>query len=148
MQESMRFRVNRPSIVNDAIDGEVVMINLDTGSYFSADTVGAAVWEAISKGASVNESVNHVAARFEGELAEIRNAVCAFVERLQREGLIVADPAAVSALPAMAAVGTPKVPFCEPKLERYDDMQDMLLADPIHEVTDAGWPNVAGKSAS
>jgi len=32
-------------------------------------------------------------------------------------------------------------PFVAPVLERYEDMQDFLLVDPIHEVDDSGWPN-------
>ena len=25
-------------------------------------------------------------------------------------------------------------------MEKYDDMQELLLLDPIHEVDEAGWP--------
>ena len=34
-------------------------------------------------------------------------------------------------------------PFEPPSLETFTDMRDLLLLDPIHEVTDAGWPHVA-----
>ena len=30
--------------------------------------------------------------------------------------------------------------FERPKLGKYTDMQDLLLADPIHEVDEQGWP--------
>ena len=34
-----------------------------------------------------------------------------------------------------------RTPFVDPALEKYTDMQDFLLVDPIHEVSDAGWPH-------
>ncbi len=30
--------------------------------------------------------------------------------------------------------------YTVPALTRYDDLDDLLLLDPIHEVDDAGWP--------
>jgi len=30
-----------------------------------------------------------------------------------------------------------------PELDTYEDMQDLILLDPIHEVDESGWPNVA-----
>ena len=34
----------------------------------------------------------------------------------------------------------PKPAFDPPRLEKYSDMQDYLLIDPIHEVDEPGWP--------
>jgi len=31
-------------------------------------------------------------------------------------------------------------PFVLPVLERYTDMQELLLIDPIHDVDETGWP--------
>ena len=30
-----------------------------------------------------------------------------------------------------------------PSLEKYSDLQDLLLIDPIHEADESGWPSVA-----
>jgi hypothetical protein len=30
--------------------------------------------------------------------------------------------------------------YVEPEIVEFDDMQEMLLLDPIHEVKDKGWP--------
>jgi hypothetical protein len=37
-----------------------------------------------------------------------------------------------------------------PVLNKYTDMQDLLLLDPIHEVDERGWPNSveAGRGGS
>ena len=34
--------------------------------------------------------------------------------------------------------------FVAPVLEKYTDMQDYMLLDPIHEAGGLGWPNLAG----
>ena len=35
--------------------------------------------------------------------------------------------------------------FEKPVIEKFSDMQEMLLLDPIHEVSEMGWPNEAEK---
>lgn len=139
MDNHARFQVNKPSIVNDVIDGEVVMINLDTGSYYSADAAGATIWEALAVGTSFTGIVDFVQSRFEGRREEIEAAVRRFLDRLLDEKLVV--PAAASpSNPALPSATVTKKPFSEPKLDRYDDMKDLLLADPIHDVGESGWP--------
>ena len=39
------LEINAPDVVHEVIDGEAIMINMTTGSYYSLDGVGAAVWE-------------------------------------------------------------------------------------------------------
>ena len=34
-----------------------------------------------------------------------------------------------------------KRPYVPPQIERFTDMQELLLLDPIHEVDDTGWPH-------
>ena len=34
-------------------------------------------------------------------------------------------------------------PYQAPVLQAFDDMQDLLLFDPIHEVEPTGWPQVS-----
>lgn len=148
MDPAARYRVNKPSIVNEIIDGEAVMINLDSGSYYSADKTGAVVWEALAQGASLRETSAFVEERFSGDPAAIEKGVAAFVENLLAEGLMVPDPARVPAPLPPAPGGSPKPAFEPPTVQRYDDMKDLLLSDPIHDVDASGWPNLTqGKKA-
>jgi hypothetical protein len=45
------------------------------------------------------------------------------------------------AAPAPAAPAAGAV-FAPPRLEVFDDLQDLFLVDPIHDVDEAGWPHV------
>lgn len=140
MDDTTRYRVNKPSIVNEIIDGEVVMINLDTGSYYSADKTGAVIWAHLANGATLRELVDVMIQRYEGAAQEIEKAVSEFLERLRGEKLIAVDAAGGNTVARVADTQPGKVPFNKPVLERYDDMQDLLLADPIHDVNETGWP--------
>lgn len=137
-----RFSVNTGQVISEVIDGEAVMINLTTGNYYSLNEVGAAVWEAVAAGASADEAVERLSARYEGSREELAAAVGTLLEELRREELIVAaEDAAAAALPG----GEPpseRQPFEPPRLEKHTDMQDLILLDPVHEVGDQGWPHV------
>ena len=39
-------------------------------------------------------------------------------------------------------------PFVPPTLEKYTDMQDLVLLDPVHEVDERGWPHAQAAAQS
>jgi hypothetical protein len=70
-----------------------------------------------------------------------------FLNQLQQEGLVIAidDKSTDSPLPQnwkdQITVNGNKTVFNAPVLNKYTDMQDLLLLDPIHEVDATGWPS-------
>jgi hypothetical protein len=141
--ESTRFRINSPKVVHQAFDDEIVMVNLEQGNYYSLSRVGAVVCDVLDRGVTVPEVVEDLCRRYEGDRTEIHAAVEKFVDELRAEGLVV--PAAPGHAPAKDGSGadepaTGREPFEAPSLEKYTDMQDLLLLDPIHEVDETGWP--------
>lgn len=139
----MLYTVNTGQVISEIIDGEAVMINLTTGNYYSLNESGAAAWNAIEAGATVGDLVELLAARYEGDRAEIQSAVERLIDELAREELIVGSEANGAPPPVLDPVAKPKpVPFETPKLEKHTDMQDLILLDPVHEVGEQGWPHV------
>jgi hypothetical protein len=136
-----RFRIG-PEIVHETVDGEVIAIDLASGSYYSLAGCGPAIWELLAHGASEAEIAAALLGRFEAEDAEISAGVSALLSELQENGLIVSE-AGVTAGPPAVAGSLEKAPFESPRLERYTDMKDYFLLDPIHEVDTAGWPRPA-----
>ncbi len=51
MSSLNRFRINRPRVTHETIDGESVMIDFDTGNYYSLNPVGSAIWDLVDAGA-------------------------------------------------------------------------------------------------
>ncbi|HKT82315.1 MAG TPA: PqqD family protein [Solirubrobacterales bacterium] len=136
-----RFRIS-PEIVHETVDGEVIAIDLDNGSYYSLAGGGPLIWVLLAEGASEAELRDALAARF-GELEAIAGDVSALLRQLQENGLIVEHESNGNnaALAEKAASGEA---YEAPRFERYTDMKDYFLLDPIHEVDNAGWPRPAG----
>jgi hypothetical protein len=136
-----RFRVS-PEIVHETVDGEVIAIDLASGSYYSLAGSGPAVWEILGSGASEEEIGAALADQFEADGETISGAVSVLLGELRESGLIVNDEQPGEASPA-ATAPSEKAPFEAPRLERYTDMKDYFLLDPIHEVDTTGWPRPA-----
>jgi hypothetical protein len=132
------FQVNAPHVIFENIEGELVLIHMAKGSYYSTDAIGSRLWEMIVAGHRVGEMQKWVGASYQGDAAEIARGVEGFLSELQAEELIVRAerPPVEGATRPEAAGGT----FTAPVLNKYRDMEDMLMLDPIHEVEETGWP--------
>jgi hypothetical protein len=136
--------VNRPVVASDVIDGEVVMICFDTGNYYSLGGAGALVWELLQQPTSLAQVATALTGSYDGDAWAIARSVEGLVAELVAEGLVVPAPDShAQGAPSEAtaeAASEPRPPFEPPTLQRYTDMQDLLLLDPIHDVDESGWP--------
>lgn len=136
-----RHRVNSPSVIHETIDGEVILIDLKTGTYYSLRGVGAAIWQGIVRGADSEQIAGDLQNRYDATEDQTAAAVDNLVVELEREGLIRGDDGGETAQPPAAENGAvPRLPFESPSLEKHTDMQDLILLDPVHEVGAEGWP--------
>ncbi len=144
MDKLTRFRINSPKVIHETIDGETVIVNLDSGNYYSLDKVGAEIWTLIGKGISLHGVIENMTFRYSGQREEIDRVVSQFVDELMQEALIA--PLESGGAESGSNPGTEQADghpnFETPVLRKYSDMQELLLLDPIHEVDDTGWPNV------
>lgn len=122
------FRANRPDVIDETFDGEAVLVNLDSGCYFALTPAGTVVWELISQG----RSLGALLASLDGDA----DAISGFVAMLVDEGLLVAADADLGPTAEPVAVDG------APSFEKFTDMQELLMLDPIHDIDlDAdGWP--------
>lgn len=140
------FGVNRPDVMHETIEGEVIAINLVSGNYYSLRGSGAEVWVLVSEVGPIGtaELADALAARYATPRAEIEAEVARFLAELAREGLVAPrEPVEGASRPVLAAVGEPRDAFEPPSLETYSDMQDLVLLDPVHQVDHMGWPRKA-----
>jgi hypothetical protein len=139
----MRYRVNSPQVINETIDGEAIMINLATGSYYSLDRVGGEVWALLEASLPVDDIVVQLGRRYDAVENDIRRGVDDLLQRLSSEELVVpcddSDPIGAASLEQALAS---RPPFRAPRLEKFTDMQDLILLDPVHEVDSRGWPHL------
>jgi hypothetical protein len=142
-----RYRINSPGVVSDLIEGEIIGINLDTGDYYSLPGVASQIWTLVRHRMPVTRILERILARYEGDAATIRGEVLGFLDRLADEGLIVPDAtSAASDETPMPEEPAGRQSFVSPTIERYSDMREFLLVDPIHEVDVTQWPEIRPRS--
>lgn len=129
------MRQIKPSVVDEEMEGELLAIDDTTGKYFAVRGTGLWLWSVLRSGVDLAQLIASLDPTVAAD-------VDAFVTRLDAAGLLIDAPAAASVDAASTADLEPPVPWSPPEFEVHDDLQDLLLLDPIHEVTDAGWPNI------
>jgi hypothetical protein len=128
-----------PWVTHERLDDEVIAINLETGAYYALDGVAADCWALVAAGSSIDDAIGTLCERYEVDAGRARADVDDFVAELQRERLVIdADDGVVSQLALPATTG--RRAYAPPAVQKYDDLEDLLLLDPIHEVDEAGWP--------
>lgn len=139
--DSTRYRVNGPGVVAESLDGEVLIVNLESGCYYSAAGTGEAIWSLFAAGHTASEVLESVAARFDAAGDAVSEEVCRIRDEFVAEQLILSDSGLVAPPNGAAPQIDVKQPFEPPVLKKYTDMQELLLLDPIHDVDQAaGWP--------
>jgi hypothetical protein len=135
-----QYQVNRPDVMMESFEGEVIIIHMKRGTYYSLRGSAPLIWDLIGQGCSVEKTGDQMAAHYPEQEEEVRNSVRNLVEELIAEDLIA--PSTATSTTSDETFPKVKVdgPFAPPLLERYTDMQDLLLLDPIHEVDETGWP--------
>jgi hypothetical protein len=128
----------KPSVVHERFDDETVIVNLETGCYFSLEGAGDAIWALVVDGLSQDDAVAQLCAAYDGGEAVIRAETDAFLAKLMAEKLI--EPTDAAAGSAAQTAAGPARPWATPAIQKYTDMEEMLQLDPIHEVDEMGWP--------
>jgi hypothetical protein len=93
---SIRFsqRVSIPAdVLIREIDGESVLLNLDTGRYHGLDEVGTSFWRALTTSASIEVAFEQLSSEYDVAPDVLRPDLLRLVEQLDAQGLIVLDAA-------------------------------------------------------
>ncbi|MGA2009561.1 MAG: hypothetical protein ABSH51_03350 [Solirubrobacteraceae bacterium] len=132
-------------LVYETIDGETVVIDLATGSYYSLEGAAAVAWQGLVAADDVAVTAARIAQDNGATTAAVLPALSDLYGELHAMGLLRSAPVcpAGDAGPPSAngAAG-----FSIPPVQRYDDMREHLLVDPIHQVERGeGWPTPASR---
>jgi len=71
-----------------ALDDEIVLLNLNTGVYFSLNSTGRRFWELLSEGVAMDAMLPRLSDEYEVEAAVLRIDIDSLVRQLAAEGLI------------------------------------------------------------
>lgn len=131
------YKLNEEKMFFDIADGQAVVINFVTGMYYGTSTLGSAVLEKLVQKVSSDKILAALSA-VDGCPADMGAKLDAFIKALSDKEIIVpaeTEEQEVSFDSAAFADGF------ELTLDEFAEVQDLLLADPIHDVdVEEGWP--------
>jgi Coenzyme PQQ synthesis protein D (PqqD) len=81
------FVANKRSAACD-LDGEMVILNLDSGTYFGLNAPGATIWNYIQSERSLEEIISHLLAEYKVDRARCEGEVTALLQQMNAQGLI------------------------------------------------------------
>jgi hypothetical protein len=70
------------------LQGESVLLNLDSEAYFGLDEMGTEMWTALVAAPTVDAACHDLLARFEVEPQRLRDDVARFIDELAQAGLV------------------------------------------------------------
>lgn len=129
MNLSIRYEICAPEVVAEVFDGEIVILNLASGFYFSLNPAGCKIWHALLDGATPQAILDSIPTG----AASRKTPVCDFVQRLCELDLIRPTHDA-SAAPSAPVDWQDLAGDVDPQIDVFDDLADLILADPIHDV--------------
>jgi hypothetical protein len=80
-------------VVAREVDGGMVLLNADTGRYFSLDAIGTRVWALLGAQPSVEAICLALSTEFDVDAVQLRADVRALVETLAAHGLLETEHA-------------------------------------------------------
>jgi len=116
-------------VLHEAFDDETVVVNMNRGHYFAFSGKSADLWGEIVRGATMTD--------LSARLGINPPALDRFMGLLDQEGLIESSREATEQLSPEAWLADTVLAG---SVERFTDIEGLLLIDPIHEFDQNGWP--------
>ncbi|WP_165078582.1 MULTISPECIES: PqqD family protein [unclassified Desulfovibrio] len=133
------YALNESKMFSDIADGIAIIINSETGIYYGMNSLGTAVFDALMAGASA-EAVLAALKALPGAPADMDARLTAFVDKLKEFDIVLDGNDGAGAVEVSIDAPVAEADEFALMVEEYNDAQELLLADPIHEVKeDTGW---------
>jgi hypothetical protein len=129
------YSINAPDVVAEEFNGEMVVLNLANGHYYSLRGIACSLWTRLIAGYSPQSILTSLESR-RPELVSLSSEV---LERMIDYRLVLLEPGLVAPDPIREEWSGD-----EPKIEVFDDLAELVAADPVHDVDElVGWPKQA-----
>ena len=134
------YKLNEAKMFADVTNNIAIVINSETGIYYAMNNCGSIVFQAILDGCS-KESIVENLKKIESCPVDIEQKLQLFIDDLLQKEIIVEG--GQSSKNSTFDETVIKQDNFEMKVLEYADAQEMLLADPIHDVDESeGWQPV------
>jgi hypothetical protein len=139
MTENLRYNIYDNNIISDVFGEEVVLVNLETGVYYSLRHSATQIWIRLFNQYSPTEIFADLIKIYKVDendlISDIKQFICQLLEAkmIKNESVEVKKPLDFNSKDIL-------VPYTAPEIETFSDMQEILLLDPVHDVDKSGWP--------
>jgi hypothetical protein len=131
------YVLNEEKMFSDIADGIAIVINSETGIYYGMNNFGTTVFENLLNGVST-ENILEAVKKINGAPADIETRLSNFTAVLLENRVLLKGGSGNA--PAVLNTEAAAADNFSPEVREYNDAQELLLADPIHEVReDTGW---------
>lgn len=124
-------------VLHERLDGETIIVNMRTGNYLSLHGVASDLWYLISNRIPRNEWVALLAKIYQ---QPNDSDVEDFIALCLENELIRKAPECVLA-GFTWPTDAPRTQWSLQPPEVYEDLADLILIDPVHDVDADGWPS-------
>ena len=76
------------AVVSRELDGETIVLNLETGIYFGLDMVATDIWKALRMGGSLQDALENVMGLYDVDASVVREDLLQLVNQLATKGLV------------------------------------------------------------
>ncbi len=86
---NLDIKINIPqSLFVQEVDGEMVLLDMNSENYFGLDEVGTAIWQAMQEKETLKEVFEVLLEQYEVEPEVLEKDLLSFVEKLVESGLV------------------------------------------------------------
>lgn len=134
----MNYALNEEKMFADVTDGIAIIINSETGIYFGLNSAGTMMYENLVNNTVRAEKLLAALKAAAGVPADIEERFNTFIQKMiDNEIIIETVDSDGTAVIDEDVLKEDEFTF---DVQEYDDAQELLLADPIHEVKEeTGW---------
>lgn len=87
-----RYAISQ-DVVHRVLDGETIVLSLESGTYFGLNATGTRVWSLIEEGAPRSAIIERISSEFDHPIDVVQSDVDELLATLQARGLVTAAPA-------------------------------------------------------
>jgi hypothetical protein len=89
-----RIRIPEDVLFHD-LDGEALLLNLETNRYYGVDRLGAHIWSLLNENGSVAAAYQAILGAYDVEPERLQADLLALLNKLAEQGLVVVEDSAV-----------------------------------------------------
>lgn len=132
------YKLNEEKMFFDMADGQAVVINFLSGIYYGTSSLGSVVLERLVHGGAPDKIAAEVKA-LPGCPEDFARRLDEFIGKLREKEILIPGQTQAD-VESPIGEGALADGF-ELPLEEFSEVQDLILADPVHDVdVEQGWP--------